>query len=318
MNLAPKRERVRELVDGVRKSYFARSHRGKDETAALTHLGFEDLPAKKRTASLADHSALHIDDALSREKEKPQETHSISLKHSNEPHSRTRNLQLRAVSRDRRERSHEEFPTLGKPRKPKFLLTAEMVVQLPEFYNYVDKVLEYLDEIYYIEKKKAVLEKEEKNAIRLLPTELERIHMKATECAYAYSGILFHTVWHPTLKWEIVIHILIKVVRLAYKQEPDRSIVDKLMDGTRCLSRDGAAAQDGQLQPQRAQEGPARRGEQDALHPPRQHPQVVEHRRHEQHAAHEPQNPAVACHSPGRSRRASKRTWPKASTGRTT
>ena len=254
------------------------------------------MPVKKRAISLEEHSALHIDDALSREKERPQDNNSSLHRQSNERTSRTRNFQLRAVSTGRREQEQEHFPNLGKPRKPKFLLTAEMVAQLPEFYNYVDKVLEYLDEIYYIEKKKSVLEKEEKNTIRLLPTELERIHMKATECAYAYSGILFHTVWHPTLKWEIVIHILIKVVRLAYRHEPEKEIVEKLMDGRPLLMRDGAAAPDRQLQPQRAEEGAASRGEQDEEHLARQHPEVVEHRGHEQHAADEQTHPAVGSH----------------------
>lgn len=71
------------------------------------------------------------------------------------------------------------------------------------FEKYIAKLLEYLDEIYYIEKRRGILETgEEWQPVKLMPTEKERLNLKASECAYAYSGVLFKTVWKPHLKWE--------------------------------------------------------------------------------------------------------------------
>lgn len=78
------------------------------------------------------------------------------------------------------------------------------VTTLPVFETFMGKVLEYLDEIYYIEKRRAIFENREGGqAVSLLPSEKERLSLKASECAYAYSGVLFKTVWRPNLKWDV-------------------------------------------------------------------------------------------------------------------
>ena len=78
------------------------------------------------------------------------------------------------------------------------------VVTLPAFEIYVGKMFEYLDEIYYIEKRRCIFENSEGGQqVALLPSEKERLSLKASECAYAYSGVLFKTVWRPNLKWDV-------------------------------------------------------------------------------------------------------------------
>jgi hypothetical protein len=78
------------------------------------------------------------------------------------------------------------------------------VVSLPAFEIFLGKVFEYLDEIYYIEKRRGIFENREGGQqVTLLASEKERLTLKASECAYAYSGVLFKTVWRPNLKWDV-------------------------------------------------------------------------------------------------------------------
>jgi hypothetical protein len=81
---------------------------------------------------------------------------------------------------------------------------ARQVICLPAFEKFLGKMLQYLDEVYYIEKRRAILETgEDIQTMRLMPSEKERLNLKASECAYAYSGVLFKTVWKPNLRWEV-------------------------------------------------------------------------------------------------------------------
>lgn len=79
------------------------------------------------------------------------------------------------------------------------------VVTMPAFEIFVGKVLEYLDEVYYIEKKRGIFEAKGQGnqPVVLLASEKERLALKSSECAYAYSGVLFKTVWKPNLKWDV-------------------------------------------------------------------------------------------------------------------
>lgn len=112
------------------------------------------------------------------------------------------------------------------------------------FAAFLKKLLEYTDEIYYVEKKRKLLELStgrdgignalynSKMRVKLLPSEIERIDLKAQECAYAYTGILFKTVWKPNLKWEKIINEILKMVRQAYAEEKNPEIVDSLVTGS--------------------------------------------------------------------------------------
>ena len=219
----------------MRKQYFVRPSRNKDDTVGgfnTITTTFDDLSSRRKQVSRQNTLALHIEEAISiKEKNiEPPSSHHLIVNDTNNQ----KNFKVRRLSSRRREKSQDGNSIVGasvESKKQKAFLTIEDLIQMPEFYNYVDKLLGYLDEIYYIEKKRSVLEKSEKIQLKLLPSEIERINLKATECAYAYSGILFHTVWHANLKWEVLIHFLIRLVRNVYKDEPDEDIVDKLMDG---------------------------------------------------------------------------------------
>lgn len=92
------------------------------------------------------------------------------------------------------------------------------------FEKYVGRLLEYLDEIYYIEKRRGILETgEDGQPVKLMPTEKERLNLKASECAYAYSGVLFKTVWKPHLKWEVALQLTLE--RYCFHSESRQSCI---------------------------------------------------------------------------------------------
>lgn len=80
----------------------------------------------------------------------------------------------------------------------------KQLVNMELFRLYIGKLLEYTDEVYYVEKKLSLIEDKERLAVKLIHSETERINQKAVECAYAYSAVLYKTVWNKTLSWEVV------------------------------------------------------------------------------------------------------------------
>lgn len=111
----------------------------------------------------------------------------------------------------------------------------QYVSGLSAFSDYIEKMLDYLDEIYYVEKKKEALRDAQGRApesipMRTLPSEVDRITLKATECAYAYTGLLFKTVWKPNLNWEVMIAFVIAVTKVVYKSEPNAAISERLVE----------------------------------------------------------------------------------------
>jgi hypothetical protein len=117
------------------------------------------------------------------------------------------------------------------------------VTGLPAFRDFVEKLLLYLDEVYYIEKKRVILERENIKP-QFLQSEKERLEQRTSECGQAYATILFHTVSRPRLNWEVnkvltksILQLMAKIVREAYKIEPNTQVVEALSNEVMRLFR---------------------------------------------------------------------------------